>query len=132
MADEEDGRVELGLELRHEIEHLRLNGRVEARGGLVEDQQGRVLGERHRDHHTLLHATRELVRVPAHHARRIRDLHPLQRLSDAFLHLFTTDAEHRERLCHLSSDAQARVQGRSGILVDHRHRPRVVLAQLAR
>ena len=75
VADEEHGRVELGLELRDEVEHLGLDRRVEAGGGLVEDQQRRVLGERHRDHDALLHAAGELMRVAAHDARGIGDLH---------------------------------------------------------
>ena len=36
---------------------------VERGRGLVEDEQRRVVGERHRDHHALLHAARQLMRV---------------------------------------------------------------------
>ena len=79
VADEEHGGVELGLELRDEVEHLRLDGRVEPGRRLVEDEERRVLGERHRDHDPLLHAARELVRVAAHHARRVCDLHAHER-----------------------------------------------------
>ena len=49
-----------------EVEHLRLDGRVEAGRRLVEDQQRRVVRQRHRDHDALLHAARELVGVAAH------------------------------------------------------------------
>ena len=62
VADEQHRRVELGLQARDQVEHLRLDGRVEPGRRLVEDQQRRVLGERHRDHDALLHAARELVR----------------------------------------------------------------------
>ena len=73
VADEEDRGVELRLELGDEVEDLRLDRRVEAGRRLVEDQERRVLGERHRDHDPLLHAAGELVRVAAHHrARRPR------------------------------------------------------------
>ena len=72
---------QLGLEVRDEIEHLGLDGRVEAGGGLVEDEERRVLGERHRDHDALLHPARELVRVAAHHAVRVGDLHLLEHLA---------------------------------------------------
>ena len=58
---------ELGLQLRDEVEHLGLDRRVEPGRRLVEDQQRRVLRERHRDDHALLHAARELVRVAAQH-----------------------------------------------------------------
>ena len=67
VADEEHRGVELGLELGDEIEHLRLDRRVEARRRLVEDQERRILRERHRDDDALLHPARELVRVAAHH-----------------------------------------------------------------
>ena len=72
VADEEHGGVQLRLEVRDEVEHLGLDGRVEAGRRLVEDQQRRVLRERHRDHDALLHAARELVRVAAHDRARDR------------------------------------------------------------
>ena len=58
-----------------EVEHLGLDGRVEAGRRLVEDQERRVLGERHRDDDALLHAAGELVRDSGHHRSRIGDLH---------------------------------------------------------
>ena len=82
VADEQDARAELLAQHRHEVEHLGLDRRVEPGGRLVEDQQRRVLGQRHRDDHALLHAARELVRVAAHHAVRVGDLH-LARASPA-------------------------------------------------
>ncbi len=75
VADEKHRRVQPGLELRDEIQHLGLYGGVEPGGGLVEDKQLGVLRERHGDHHALLHAAGELVRVPAHDAGGVRDLH---------------------------------------------------------
>ena len=75
VADEEDGRVELSLEPCYEIEHFGLYRRVEPGGGLVEDEKRGVLGERHRDHHTLLHSARELVGKAGEHAFGVGDLH---------------------------------------------------------
>ena len=57
-----------------EIQHLGLDGRVEARGRLVEDEEGRVGRQRHGDDCPLLHPSRELVRVAAHDPRGVRDL----------------------------------------------------------
>ena len=54
-------------EVCDEVEHLGLDGGVEARRRLVEDQKSGIGGERHRDDHPLLHAPRELVRVALHH-----------------------------------------------------------------
>ena len=75
VADEEHRGLQLRLQAGDEVEHLRLDRRVEAGRRLVEDQQRRVLGERHRDHDALLHAARELVRVAVHHRARVGDLH---------------------------------------------------------
>ena len=115
--------------LGDEIEHLGLDGRVEAGRRLVEDQQRGVLRERHRDHDALLHAAGELVRVAAHHARRVGDLHLDERLASALRRFLAGHAEHRERLGDLRADPQARVQRGAGVLVDHRDGSGVVLAQ---
>ena len=84
VADEEDARAELLAQRRDEVEHLRLDGRVEAGGRLVEDEERRVGGERHRDDDALLGAAGELVRVPAHPAGRVGDLHLAQHLLRTF------------------------------------------------
>jgi hypothetical protein len=67
VADEEHRRVQLGLELSDQIEHFRLDRRVETGRRLVEDEQRRILRQRHRDHDPLLHPAGELMRVPLHH-----------------------------------------------------------------
>ena len=87
VADEEHGGRKLRLQLRDDVEHLRFNRRVEAGGRLVEDQEGRVLRERHCDHGPLLHAPGELVRVAAHHRSRVSDLYARQRRLRAFCRL---------------------------------------------
>ena len=51
------------LQLAHQVEDLRLDGDVERGGRLVGDQQSRIAGQRHRDHHALAHAAGELVRI---------------------------------------------------------------------
>ena len=66
-------------------EHLRLDHDVERGRGLVGDDDGRAAGERHRDHHALLLAAGELVRVVLHAAGGQADL--LQQRADADLRL---------------------------------------------
>ncbi len=121
VADEQDRRAELGAQRRDEVEHLGLDRRVEAGRRLVEDQQGRVLRQRHGDHDALLHAARELVRVAAHDPRRVGDLDLAQHLLRALLGLALGDPGDRERLGDLVADADRRVQRPAGVLVDHRH-----------
>ena len=129
VADEEHRRVELLLELRNEVEHLGLDGRVEPGGRLVEDEECRVLRERHRDHDPLLHPARELVRIAAEHRVGIGDLHAGERFAGALARLASARSEHRERLRDLGSDPDRRVQGAPRVLVDHRDPARVELAQ---
>ena len=68
-----------------ELEDLRLHGDVERRRRLVGDQDVRVVHERHRDHRALAHAARELVRVVARAAPRIRDADRLEQLDGALV-----------------------------------------------
>ena len=129
VADEEHGGRELGLELSDEVEHLRLDRRIEPCGRLVENEELRVLRERNRDHDPLLHAARELMRIARHNARGVGDLHPPECLERAVGRFAAGGAQHRERLGNLCADAHARVQSGAGALVDHRDLVRVVVAE---
>ena len=60
------------LQVAQQLEDLRLDRHVERGRRLVGDQQLRVARERHRDHHALAHAARELVRVVVERAARPR------------------------------------------------------------
>ena len=60
---------------------LRLDRHVEGGRRLVRDQQRRRARERHRDHHALAHAARELVRVRARRARPAGDPDPAEQLA---------------------------------------------------
>ena len=56
-------RPHLAPQLGEQLEDLRLRRDVERGGGLVGDEHLRPVGQRHREHHPLAHAARELVRV---------------------------------------------------------------------
>ena len=58
------------LQFGEQLEDLRLDGDIERRRRLVGDDQSRVRHERHRDHGSLAHAARELVRIVARPALR--------------------------------------------------------------
>ena len=79
VGDEEDGG-EAGLLAggEHELEDLRLDGDVERGGRLVGDQQVGLHRQRHRDHHALAHAARELVRIAGESAPRVGDADALE------------------------------------------------------
>jgi hypothetical protein len=57
-----------------QVQHLRLHGDVERRRRLVGDQELRIAGDRHRDHHPLRHAAGQLVRKRGESRRRVGNL----------------------------------------------------------
>ncbi len=120
VADEEHGRPMFLLQLRDQVDHLCLDRRVETRRRLVEDQQGRVGGERHRDHNPLLHPARELMRVAAEHRVRVGDAHLAESSDCSLASLLTLRSAKREDLLHLTADADRRIERRAWVLVDHR------------
>ncbi len=63
MRDENDARVNLGLELLEQVHNLRLDGHVQRRGRLVRDKQLGIARQRHGNHRALAHAAGILVRV---------------------------------------------------------------------
>ena len=107
--------------LADQVEHARLDRGVEAGRRLVEHQQLRVGGQRDGDDDALLHPARELVRVALERPPPGRRSAPAARASSALsCGLLRVLAEDRERLDDLRADLGRRVQGRAGILVDHR------------
>ena len=69
VGHEHDARVGPLAQLLHDLQDLRLDRHVQRGRGLVGDEHRRVARERHRDHHALAHAARELVRVASGCAR---------------------------------------------------------------
>ena len=66
-----------------QLEDLRLDRHVERRRRLVGDQEVGVARERHRDHHALAHAARELVRVVVDAHARLGDADRVEQLDRA-------------------------------------------------
>ena len=119
VRDEDHREAELVLELLHEPEHLGLNHDVEGGGGLVGEDDGRATRQRHRDHHPLLLAAGELVRVVGHPAR--GQAHLLQQRADADLRLALVRlAVHDDGLGDLIADPAHRVQRVQRSLEHHR------------
>ncbi len=109
------------MQAHQQLENLRLNGHVESRGGLVGDEQLRVAGERHGDHHPLLHAAGELVRERAQTTRGIRDAHLVEQFHSAFAAAVPAAAlVHLQGFHDLKTDCEAGVETRHRLLKDHR------------
>ena len=132
VADEEQRRGQLLAQRRDQVEHLGLDGRVQPGGRLVQDQQGRLDGQRHGDHDPLLHAARELVRIALHDRVGVGDAHPPKRVHGAFDGRLARQPAHLEHLRHLAADADRRVERAGRVLVDHGHGVRAQPAQVAR
>ncbi len=80
MGDEEDGGTGLGPSPLEGVQHLGLDSDVEGGGGLVGDDQVRVVGHRHGNEDALSHSPRELVRIARRPLFRVGDAHERQQL----------------------------------------------------
>jgi hypothetical protein len=81
VADEQVAQAQLAAQPVQQLQHHGLHRDVERRGGLVEDQQPRLHGQRARDAHARLLPARELVRVARQQLQ--RQAHLLGHLVDA-------------------------------------------------
>ena len=79
MADQHERHAEFAAHTVEQLEDLRLDRHVERRGGLVRDQQLGLPGERHGDHHALVLAAGELVRIGVEPPRAHRGCRPARR-----------------------------------------------------
>ena len=120
VGDQQDRGVRLGLERAHEVEHARLDRRVEPRRRFVEDQELRVGREGDGDDDALLHPAGQLVRVAVGDRLGVGDLHALERPHGALLGLLRVLAEDGEGLGDLRPDLGRWVERRARVLVDHR------------
>ena len=119
MGDEQDGRAVLALEVVHQLEDLRLNRDVQRGGRLVGDEQLRLAGQRHGDHHALAHAAGELVRILPGDDLRVGDLHVGEHLDDLLPGLLLGEAlVDDKRLGDLPLDGEHRVQAGHRLLED--------------
>ena len=135
VGDHHDRHLVLGLQLLHQPQDLRLRGHVERGRRLVGDQDLRVVDQRHRDHHALAHAARELVRVVVDALVGARDLDLLEDVDRLLPRLLLRDVlMDQGRFLELPPDRLHRVQRRHRVLEDHPDRAAADLphARLAR
>jgi hypothetical protein len=71
------------LQSAQQIQNLGLDRHVERGGRLIGDEQARIAGDRHGDHHALIHAARQLMRKILEPARGGGNAHLLQQLRGA-------------------------------------------------
>ena len=85
VRDHDERHVTLLLQGHEQVEDLRLDRHVERGRRLVGDEQLGIAGDRHGDHHALVHAAGELVRERRQAAFRRRDADLLQQFDGAAL-----------------------------------------------
>ena len=71
------------LRLIYHLKHLRLNGHIQCSGGLIGDQNTRVIRNSHCNHNALAHTARKLVRVRTQTICRGRNTHQTHQLDRA-------------------------------------------------
>ena len=119
VGDEDQRSAGLAAQFIEQLEHPRLGGHVERGGRLVGDQQRGVVGERHRDHHSLALAAGHLVRVGGGLLLRLRNPHPVEQLDrPRGGRLPAQPLMATQALGHLLADRQQRVQRRDRVLED--------------
>ena len=100
VRDEERGGSGSRGQILDQRDDARFDRHVERRRRLVEDQEPRVGKERHRDDDPLLLAARELMRIGAHDAVRVRQAHGLDDVERAQARFLLRDPVMDQRHFH--------------------------------
>ncbi len=123
MGDEDDRRAGAGAQVAHQVEDLRLDRDVERGRGLVRDEQLRLAGERHRDHHALAHAARHLMRIGVDPRLRRGDAHEPEHVERPPPRLLAGEATvAAQALDDLVAHPVDRIERRHRLLEDHGER----------
>ncbi len=130
VGDQQEGHAEPVAQLAHQIEDLRLDRHVERGRRLVGDQDVGFVGDRHRDHHALALAARELVRIGVEPALGVAQADQVQQFEGASArrrgrHVLVD----QERLGDLLFQRVQRVERGHRLLEDHRDAVAAHLAQ---
>jgi hypothetical protein len=122
VRDEDERRAGFTSDLLQQREDLRLHRDVEGGRRLVGDEQLGLGRERHGDHDALAHAAGELVRVVVDPTCGVLDVDALHRLDRHLVRLAPGDSPPvgAVGLLDLRPDRVVGVQGREGVLEDHR------------
>ena len=105
-------------------------GHVERRGGFVGDDQTRLAGQRHGNHHPLAHAARKFIGERARATRGIGDANLGKQLhghgkSDCAKHVLV----HHQHLGYLIADTPHRIKRGWRILENHGEVPAAQIGQ---
>ena len=120
VGDEQDRHAQPSLQAHQQLQQLRLDGHVQGGGGLVRDEQIRLVGQGHGDHHPLPLSAGQLVRVGAEPPLGILDADEPQQFHRARGGRRPVEAlVQLQGLADLALDGVERVQRRHGLLENH-------------
>src|SRR5688572_7622343 len=133
MGDEEHRHAPPPLQRGDQVEDLLLHRHVERAGRLVGNQQLRLAGDRHRDHHALLLAAREPGRDGSQLGLRRGQADLFEKTQGLGARLpARKPAMLAQHLRDLEADAEHRIKRAHRLLEDHRDLGAAQRAQLAR
>ena len=122
MGNQHKPHAVLALQVHQQIQNLFLDRHVQRCRRLIGNQQARLAGNRHRNHHPLVHPAGHLVRKIPRPARRIGNAHLFQQLDHPVLHPLLRHRMMRpQRLGDLPAHRIARVERGHRLLKNHRH-----------
>jgi hypothetical protein len=122
VRDEDHAHVHFFLQLADQLQDLGLDGHVQGRGRLVGDQQLGLARQGHGDHDALAHAARQLVRIAVQDGAGFGDAHPLQHAQRLGAGRGGVQSlVQLQGFGNLVAGRETGVQGRHGLLEDHRH-----------
>ena len=110
------------MQLFQQVQDLRLDCHIQGGGRLIGNQQCRPAGQSHRNHHPLLHPARQLMRIFADAAFRVRDSDRTKQLDHPLPHTVSVfRVMQPDRLSDLLTDRHHRVERGHRLLEDHAH-----------
>ena len=122
VGDQHQRHAALALQRYQQLENLLLDRDVQRGGRLVGDQQQRIAGDRHGDHHPLVHAAGELVRERAEPRLGRRNADLAQQIDDLPAHRAAVHGVMRaQAFGDLPADRIARIERGGRLLEHHRH-----------
>ncbi|MCY1272479.1 hypothetical protein D9M70_210610 [compost metagenome] len=111
VADKQQRHAQSGLQFLEQLKDFQLHGDVQRRSGFVGDQQLRLVGQRHGDHHPLPLSAGKLVGIGLQPLVRVRNADQLQQVQGALGGGLAGQAlVQGEHLVDLLFDAVQRVQ----------------------
>ncbi len=120
VADQQQRHAQPRLQFLEQFEDLQLHGNVQRRGRFIGDQQLRLVGQGHGDHHALALAAGQFVRVGADALARLRYAHQLEQFQRAGTGGLAAQAlVDFQYLVDLLAHRVQRVERGHGLLEDH-------------